>query len=60
MSNLPFDVGDRVIDLTAELHDWPDKKGVVVKVDGGQVLVRYDDSGNERWKQYINLRLSNA
>lgn len=51
-----FKPGDKVIDRTAEYHNWPDKRGKVIEVDGSHVLIRYE-SGNKRWKMHINLRL---
>lgn len=50
-----FKVGDKVIDITAELSGWPDKEGEVIRVDGSNVKVRYT-SGNERWKMHVRLR----
>lgn len=54
-----FQVGDTVIDLTAEEQGWPDLQGEIVDVDGAQIKVRYT-SGTERWKMHINLRKSTA
>lgn len=51
-----FKPGDKVIDQTAVLNDWTDKKGEVIEVDGSNVKVRYE-SGVERWKKNINLCL---
>ncbi len=50
-----FEVGNKVIDRTAEANGWPDKNGKVVEVDGSNVKVKYT-SGNERWKMHISLR----
>ena len=49
-----FEIGDKVVDLTASKNDWPDQKGEVIEVDGSNIKVRYE-SGNERWKKDINL-----
>ena len=51
----PFKVGDKVIDLTGVELNSDDQTGVVKKVDGSNILVRYD-TGNERWKMHISLR----
>jgi hypothetical protein len=51
----PFEVGDVVMDITAEENEWPDVRGKVVEVDGSNIKVRYE-SGTERWKMHINLR----
>jgi len=50
-----FNVGDRVVDITAEKNNWEDVKGIVVEVDGSNIKIRYK-SGNFRWKMPINLR----
>lgn len=55
--NSDFKIGDKVMDETAESNGWPDRFGEVIEVDGSQVRVRYE-SGNERWKMHINLRLA--
>ena len=49
-----FTVGDRVGDITAFGREWPDLYGYVVKIDGSNILVKYD-SGVERWKMWTNL-----
>lgn len=50
-----FQVGDKVIDRTAEEEGWQDVSGEVIQVDGSNVKVRYT-SGNTRWKMPVNLR----
>lgn len=50
----PYQVGQRVIDLTAQYEGWPDVEGEIIEVDGSNVRVRYTSS-NERWKKDINL-----
>lgn len=51
---ISYEVGDIVRDLTAEREGWPDDRGVVIEIDGSNVLVRYESS-TERWKMHINL-----
>jgi hypothetical protein len=50
-----FNIGDKVTDRTAVLHNWPDKYAVVIDVDGAHIKVRYQ-SGFISWKKYINLQ----
>ncbi len=50
-----FFKGDEVLDLTAKRNRWPDTRGVIEKVDGPMVLVKYT-SGNRRWKSVMNLK----
>lgn len=52
-----YGVGDPVVDITAEANHWPDIRGTVEEIDGNNVKVRYEGSGNVRWKMHINLRL---
>lgn len=54
---LNFKPGDIVFDLTAIDYGWPDTIGTVMDVDGTNVLVKYE-SGRQRWKMSVNLRLT--
>ncbi len=54
-----FDPGDEVIDITAEREGWQDVEGVVRRVDGSHVEVKYT-SGNIRAKMHINIRKKNV
>lgn len=62
MSNIygqNFEVGDLVVDLTAEAIGWPDQRGVILAVDGSNIEVKYT-SGVVRWKACWNLRRVDA
>jgi hypothetical protein len=50
-----FSIGDKVVDVTAELNDWLDKDGEIIDIDGSNIKVKYE-SGVVRWKKDINLR----
>ncbi len=50
-----FEKGDLVIDLTAKRNGWPEDEGVIIEVGGSYIKVRYP-SGQERWKEHINLK----
>lgn len=56
-----FCVGDDVIDvmgveltLIGQSKDW---KGRVVAVDGTHIQVKYEETGNLRWKKFTSLEL---
>lgn len=49
-----FDIGDYVIDVTAEENGWQDVNGTIIDIDGPNIKIRYT-SGAQRWKLYINI-----
>ena len=50
-----FKKGDKVTDITVKKNRWPDVQGVVTKIDGALVRVKYT-SGKSRWTVHLNLK----